>query len=118
MPLHVQEASITAWSDEEHVIANRDFYRKNFDAVLNVLREKIHVNRPTAGFYLWIDVLSDDIKVCEQLYSRTGLIVLPGQFLSRKNEGLNPGTNRIRLALVAPKEQCVEAAHRLLSIIS
>ena len=118
MPLHVQEASITAWSDEEHVIANRDFYRKNFDAVLNVLRKKIDVDRPTAGFYLWIDVLSDDIKVCEQLYSHTGLIVLPGQFLSRKNDGLNPGTNRIRLALVAPKEQCIEAAYRLLSIIS
>jgi N-succinyldiaminopimelate aminotransferase len=118
MPLHVQEASITAWSDEKHVVANRDFYRKNFDAVLNVLRTKLDVSRPTAGFYLWIDVLSDDIKVCEQLYSQAGLIILPGQFLSRKNSGLNPGTNRIRVALVAPKEQCIEAAHRLLSIIN
>jgi N-succinyldiaminopimelate aminotransferase len=118
MPLHVQEASITAWSDEEHVVNNRNFYRKNFDAVLNVLQKKIDVTLPAAGFYLWIDVLADDIKVCKQLYSKTGLVVLPGQFLSRETDGQNPGINRIRMALVTPKEQCIEAAHRLLSIIS
>ncbi|HEY6611811.1 MAG TPA: succinyldiaminopimelate transaminase, partial [Pseudomonas sp.] len=37
MPVQTQLASIAAWSDEEHVRANRVLYREKFDAVLEVL---------------------------------------------------------------------------------
>jgi len=39
--------------------------------------------------------------------------VLPGSYLAREAHGLNPGKDFIRLALVAPLEECVEAAKRI-----
>jgi N-succinyldiaminopimelate aminotransferase len=38
---------------------------------------------------------------------------LPGSFLAREAHGVNPGAGRVRLALVAPKAHCVEAAERI-----
>jgi N-succinyldiaminopimelate aminotransferase len=39
--------------------------------------------------------------------------VLPGSYLAREAHGINPGQNRIRMALVAEVEECLEAAHRI-----
>jgi len=39
--------------------------------------------------------------------------VLPGSFLSRTHAGVNPGADHVRMALVAPLEDCVEAAERI-----
>jgi len=33
--------------------------------------------------------------------------------LSRTIDGINPGANRVRMALVATVEECVEAAQRI-----
>jgi N-succinyldiaminopimelate aminotransferase len=44
------------------------------------------------------------------------VVVLPGSYLARPSTlggGINPGTNFIRIALVAPHEQCLEAARRI-----
>jgi N-succinyldiaminopimelate aminotransferase len=43
--------------------------------------------------------------------------VLPGSYVSRETSGINPGTNRIRIALVAPIEQCVEGAQRIAAFV-
>ena len=39
--------------------------------------------------------------------------VLPGSYLAREAHGANPGKNRVRIALVASLDECVEAAGRI-----
>ncbi len=108
-----QAVSIRAWNDEDHVRANRDLYREKFDAVLAILNPILDVERPQAGFYLWPRTPQDDERFARELYERENVLVLPGSYLSRTVDGVNPGQNRVRIALVAPLEQCVAAAHRI-----
>lgn len=108
-----QTASVAAWRDEAHVLENRDQYRAKFDAVLEVLHGVLDVQRPDAGFYLWPDVGMNDEAFTRELYRRENVLVLPGSYLSRDAHGLNPGRNRVRMALVAPLADCVDAARRM-----
>ncbi len=110
----VQAASIAAWGDEAHVVANRALYREKFDAVIPVLAPTLSVARPEAGFYLWVPVPGgDDQRFCRELLAHYNVLVLPGSFLAREQLGVNPGAGYVRLALVDSLEQCVEAAHRI-----
>ncbi|OMH39156.1 succinyldiaminopimelate transaminase [Motiliproteus sp. MSK22-1] len=113
MPLYSQHASIKAWADEEHVVANRDLYREKFDAVLQRLNGVLEVSRPDAGFYLWAKTPVDDETFARELFAQQNITVLAGSYLSREQQGKNPGDNRIRMALVAPLEECIEAAERI-----
>lgn len=113
MPVHHQLASIAAWSDESHVIANRALYRDKFDAVVDILGPTMSCERPTAGFYLWPSTPVDDKAFAQQLYRQENVAVLPGSFLARETQQGNPGANRVRLALVAEREDTVAAAHRI-----
>jgi len=112
-----QEASISAWGDEAHVHANRDQYRAKFKAVLEILAPVMQVEMPEAGFYLWPQTPQDDETFTRDLYARENVLVLPGSYLSRDAQGANPGHQRVRLALVASLEECVEAAKRIRSYI-
>jgi N-succinyldiaminopimelate aminotransferase len=118
MPLHHQYASIAAWSDEQHVVANRQLYREKFDAVLEILQPQLDVQRPAAGFYLWPNTPLDDTEFARQLYAREHLTVVPGRYLARDTAAGNPGANRARLALVAPVDDCIEAARRIVRCIA
>ncbi|MCZ6832037.1 MAG: succinyldiaminopimelate transaminase [Gammaproteobacteria bacterium] len=113
MPLQHQWASISAWSDEEHVQENRRLYREKFDTVLEILGDCLPVKRPPGSFYLWPKTPGDDRDFACGLLQQENVTVLPGRFLARENDGRNPGENHVRLALVAPPEQCREAAHRI-----
>ncbi len=113
MPLHHQLGSIAAWNDEEHVRANRQLYRDKFAAVLAVLGSHMQVSAPDAGFYLWPQTPVSDTQFARQLYAGENVTVLPGRFLAREAGGINPGENRVRMALVAEHGQCVEAAQRI-----
>ena len=113
MPLHHQLGSIAAWNDEQHVIANRQQYRDKFAAVLAELEGHLPIAAPQAGFYLWPETPVSDTEFARQLYARENLTVLPGSFLARESNGLNPGENRVRMALVATPQLCVEAAQRI-----
>ena len=115
MPLHHQAASIRAWRDEQHVIENRRLYTEKFDAVLSILDGVLEVARPDAGFYLWAKTPEpfDDTSFARELFVRHNLTVLPGSYLSRTTDAGNPGANRIRMALVPPLEDCIEAAQRI-----
>ena len=117
LPVHVQRASIAAWQDESHVLANRALYRAKFDAVLPILAPVLPQTRPAGGFYLWPDVGGDDEAFARALYATEALIVVPGRYLARDTAAGNPGAGRIRLSLVAPIEQCSEAAGRLCRFI-
>jgi len=110
----VQRASIAAWADEAHVQANRDLYRAKFAQVVPLLADVMDVRLPDAGFYLWAAVPGgDDIGFAMQLLAQYNVVVLPGSLLARDAQGCNPGTGRIRMALVAPTDDCVEAARRI-----
>lgn len=113
MPLHHQLGSVAAWSDEDHVRANRELYREKFVAVQSEFRGTIDVETPSAGFYLWPKTPLADTEFAQLLYSNENVTVLPGQYLARETDGVNPGANRVRLALVATQDECVEAAQRI-----
>lgn len=118
MPIHVQRASIAAWSDEDHVRHNRTLYREKFERVMPILSQVARVEQPAAGFYLWPELELDDREAGERLLGEAGVLVLPGSFLARATADHNPGQNRIRLALVPDAEACVEAAGRIHTVLS
>ena len=113
MPIHHQLGSIAAWNDEEHVRANRQLYRDKFTAVLAEFDGHLAVTAPDAGFYLWPQTPVSDTEFARQLYAGEHVTVLPGRFLAREAGGINPGENRVRMALVAEPAHCVEAAQRI-----
>src|SRR5690606_30432052 len=113
LPLPVQLASITAWQDENHVRENRTVYLKKFKAVTEILRETLPVATPDASFYLWPETPIADTEFARALYAAENVTVLPGTFLARDTVAGNPGENHARIALVAPYEDCVEAAQRI-----
>ena len=113
LSLPVQRASLAAWRDEAHVAENRALYRRKFAAVSEVLRKVLEVEVPPAGFYLWPETPGDDQEFARELRARTQVTVLPGSYLSRQAHGKNPGRGHVRLALVAPLDECLEAARRI-----
>ncbi len=117
MPLHNQQASIAAWEDESHVRTNRDLYREKFDAVLEILAPVMDVTPPQAGFYLWPRTPVDDAAFTREAFAREHLRMVPGSYLARDNGTVNPGSGRVRLALVAEFEECVEGARRLRRLV-
>ena len=115
MSLAVQHASIAAWNDEAHVEDNRRQYREKFDTLVPMLRPVLHTTRPEAGFYLWARVPGgDDETFARALFAAANVTVLPGQYLARDAHGTNPGRGYVRMALVPPLADCVEAAKRIL----
>ena len=112
----VQAASIAAWGDETHVQENRAKYREKFQLITPVLKKVIDVELPDAGFYLWADIWRtglSDTEFARRLHVDYNVTVLPGSYLAREAHGVNPGTNRIRMALVAEIDEGLEAAARI-----
>lgn len=119
MPVPIQQASIDAWRDETHVQENRRFYREKFLAVHDILKGHLDINIPAASFYLWPRTPIDDELFSQQLFDQQNVTVLPGKYLARSdNNGVNPGSHHVRMALVAPLDECVEAAHRIKTFIN
>ncbi len=115
MPTQTQAASIRAWSDESHVEENRVLYRQKFAAVLDILKDTLDIQLPDAGFYLWPKTPISDTEFSRNLYEQQNVTVVPGSYLSREINNHNPGSQRIRLALVAPLDECIDAAQRIKS---
>lgn len=113
MPLPTQHASIAAWRDEQHVVENRRRYREKFAAVLDILGGVCALQKPPAGFYLWLPTPIDDTLFAQRLFAQQNVTVLPGSYLSRDFAGIDPGRNHARIALVAPLDECIEAAQRI-----
>ncbi len=114
MPLHVQRASLAAWSDEAHVVENRRLYRAKYAAVMPLLAPVLEVERPPGAFYLWPRVpRGDDEAFAAGLHARQNVAVLPGRYLGRDAGGGNPGAGRVRISLVASEDDCREAAQRI-----
>ena len=113
LPVPTQLASIAAWQDEAHVRSNRAHYREKFAAVLDILEDVLPVSQPEAGFYLWPQTPIDSETFARELFAQQNVTVLPGSYLTRVVDGVDPGADRVRMALVAPLDECVEAAQRI-----
>ncbi len=113
----VQAASAAAWNDEAHVEENRRLYREKFATVTPLLQQALKVEEPDASFYLWAQTPISDTEFAKALYRDYNVTLLPGSFLAREAHSLNPGTNFVRIALVAPLAQCVEAAERIQNLV-
>ena len=117
MSIPVQRASIAAWNDEEHVIANRRLYQEKFDRVIPILQQTFDVKLPDASFYIWLKVPDgDDLAFAKNLWQKAAIQVLPGRFLARNTEWGNPGEGYVRIALVADVDSCVKAAETIVSL--
>jgi N-succinyldiaminopimelate aminotransferase len=113
----VQQASISAWNDEAHVVENRRLYREKFAAALEILRPALEVEIPDAAFYLWLKTPLSDTEFARRLYQQQAVTVLPGSYLAREAGGVNPGANRVRIALVSSVAECVESAQRIRAFV-
>ena len=113
MGLAVQRASIAAWSDEAHVRDNRDQYRAKFAAVQPLIASVMKSPLPDASFYLWARTPIDDAEFARRVLAEYNVAVLPGSYLARTAHGINPGAGFVRIALVAPASECIEAAERI-----
>ncbi|MDP1772515.1 MAG: succinyldiaminopimelate transaminase [Methylobacter sp.] len=118
MPLPTQHASIQAWQDEHHVIENRRLYREKFAAFIDILGDVCTVIKPPASFYVWLKTPIADTEFARQLFAQQNITVLPGSYLSRDFGGINPGLNHVRIALVAPLDECIEAAQRIKNFLN
>ncbi len=117
----VQAASVAAWNDEAHVVENRNLYRQKFSQVTPVLAEVLDVALPDAAFYLWAGVNKvcggSDTEFARELLAQYNVTVLPGSYLAREAQGFNPGAGRIRMALVAGTDECLQAAQRIAEFV-
>ena len=117
MPIPAQAASIAAWNDEAHVIENRRLYREKFAKVMPLLAPHLGFTAPEGGFYLWADTRGDDEIFVRDLYAQANVTVVPGSYLARPVDGINPGAGRVRISLVAEVDECIEAAHRIVRFV-
>jgi N-succinyldiaminopimelate aminotransferase len=91
-----------------------------------LLAPVLDVALPDAAFYLWAGVPNtgsgpgpwgDDIAFARGLLAQYNVSVLPGSLLARDAHGTNPGRGRVRMALVADVEECLDAAGRIVSYL-
>ena len=95
------------------MIENRALYREKFDQVLAILSDTLAPQKPQASFYLWPTTPMADTDFAQRLFAEQNVTVLPGRYLSRSTSQGNPGENRVRMALVAPLDECRDAALRI-----
>jgi N-succinyldiaminopimelate aminotransferase len=108
-PLPLQSAAAVAWSDEDHVEIAREIYKENFDSA----REILGIEIPSGTFYIWLKV-ENPLEFTKKLYEKYNVKVLPGEYLAREDEnGVNPGKDFIRIALVESVEKTRSALLRI-----
>jgi|SRR5581483_9978471 len=100
----VQRASVAAWSDDEHVAAVRELYRRKRETLLPVLvRKGLRAAGGNATFFLWLAVDEPSEAFALKLLEH-GVLVAPGSFFGPAGEGY------VRFALVPTQADCERAA--------
>ena len=103
-PTPLQRAAARIWRDEDHVRENRRKYRRKFETADTLFDGVPEYRSPDAGFFLWLKV-EDGEEASLRLWRQRGVKVLPGRYFGCEVNGVNPGHDRIRVALVAPQAE-------------
>jgi aspartate/methionine/tyrosine aminotransferase len=120
VPLPIQHVSAKAWSDERHVTEGRALYARNFDVAEALLTGHYGYRRPAGSFFLWLDMadFGDGEGAAKTLWKGCGVRVLPGAYLAQAGtDGVNPGKDYIRVALVHDADTTREALTRLVATL-
>src|SRR5262245_27505594 len=120
VPVPAQEVGVAAYGDEAHVEENRRLHAPEFDIGDQIIGDRYGYRRPAGGFYLWLDVTAHggDEQAAVKLWRDAGLRVIPGRYLARpQQDGSNPGSGYIRIAMVQDQETTAEALHRLVAVL-
>jgi aspartate/methionine/tyrosine aminotransferase len=120
VPTPAQHVAIAAYGDEAHVRENRTLYSAKFDLADQIVGDRYGYERPTGGFFLWLDVSKQGGSeiVTKRLWAEAGVRVVPGRYLARDQaDGSNPGADYIRVAMVQDKTATAEALHRLVAVL-
>jgi aspartate/methionine/tyrosine aminotransferase len=117
VPLPIMAAGSRLWREEEHVVANRELYRANFEIAERILGNRFGFVKPDGGFFLWLNV-GDGVAATERLWREAGIKVLPGAYMCHEDpEFGNPGTPFIRAALVYDAETTEAALNRMVEVL-
>ncbi len=109
VPAPIQAAMVAALRDEDHVVEQRERYRRRRTALLGALtRAGFAVDDSTAGLYLWATRDEPCWETVDWLAER-GILVAPGEFY-----GIS-GARHVRCALTATDERVEAAVARLVS---
>ena len=100
LSLPTQMASSWAWRDDQHVVKNRLDYDIKYKTAISCLKSAGEISRPNGGFYIWLKVPCDDQEFAKSLYDNEGVLCLPGSYLGKENQDINPGKSFVRLAVV------------------
>lgn len=100
----LQAAAARVWRDEVHVEENRALYQEKYRMADEIFADVQGYMPPEAGFFLWLPV-EDGAEAALKLWTETGVRVLPGAYLAQDVDGVNPGQQYIRAAMVAPKTE-------------
>jgi aspartate/methionine/tyrosine aminotransferase len=120
VPIPAQRVAVAAYEDEAHVEENRRLYRQKFDLADQIIDNRYGYRRPPGGFFLWLDVSAHGGSEAAtlKLWREAGLRVVPGKYLARDEpNGMNPGTDYIRVAMVHDNATTAEALHRLVAVL-
>jgi aspartate/methionine/tyrosine aminotransferase len=115
--LPILAAGTRLWREEQHVEANRDYYRRNFALAERILGNRFGFRKPEGGFFLWLDV-GDGEAAALKLWREAGVRVLPGAYMAESGaDGVNPGARYIRVALVYDAATTEEGLNRLVQVL-
>jgi aspartate/methionine/tyrosine aminotransferase len=120
VPLPVQHASVKAWTDERHVEEGRALYRRNFAIANRVLDGRYDYRQPGGSFFLWLKMAAfgGGEDAAKTLWKGCGVKVLPGTYLAQAEpDGVNPGEDYIRIALVHDADTTREALTRIVATL-
>ncbi|NVM54711.1 MAG: aminotransferase class I/II-fold pyridoxal phosphate-dependent enzyme [Candidatus Helarchaeota archaeon] len=116
-PTFIQDAAIAALNDEQHVKQARDDYRRKKDIILKSFKDiGLETRDPEGTIYIWQKTpggLSSLAFVKKLLDKRIAIVCTPGAWISIEANGINPGENYVRFALVPTIEEIKHAAERL-----
>lgn len=116
-PTFLQDAGISALSDEKHVEYMRHQYKIKMDIMVKALKNiGLKDCTPKATLYIWQKIpngMSSVEFAKKLLYEDIAIVTTPGSWLSTKFNGLNPGERYVRFALVPSIQECKLAAERL-----
>lgn len=119
MPGPTQHASAAVWTEEQHAAVNRAAYKAKFDVCDRILGTRFGYLRPAGGFFLWLDMahFGGGSNAAVTLWQQTGVKVVPGNFLAQTaGNGINPGDNYVRVALVQSPAVVEEALRRMVAL--